>query len=135
MTMRALIDSIILSDEVLTSHIPASRWGEAGSFNETPKRPFAEYRWSVTNPGPHTRSQVASANLSVYVHDDPGNNSEHIIPVLARLRRTLEEAVTAVGFDASLVGADWQFDGPDAYDDGHRTAVRYGTYRIVGTGL
>jgi hypothetical protein len=135
MTMRGLIDSIITSDSTLTTLVPADRWREAWVDDSTPIRPFVEYRWGLTSPSVHSQNAVRSAPLDLYVHDDQGSFDSKINPVISRLRIVLEVAAGMVGFGASLVAAEWSEDGPDAYDDGHRTAVRYTRYRIVGTGL
>lgn len=133
--MRGLIDSIVLSDGELTALVPADRWREAGANADTPARPFAEYRWGLSQPGVTSRSQVRSQILDVYVHDEEGSYDAVINPAISRLRTVLDAATGSVGFGASLAGAVWQEDSPDIYDDGHRTAVRYSRYRIIGTGI
>lgn len=135
MTMRGLIDGVILGDVALLALVPADRWREAWSDDTTPLRPFVEYRWGLTAPSVHPMHLVRSAPLDLYVHDDAGSFDRKINPVIARLRVVLDAAAGVVNAGASLVAAEWQEDGPDAYDDGHRTAVRYTRYRIVGTGL
>lgn len=136
MSLRGLVDTIILADAGLTALIPAERWREAhNGQDDTPPRPFAEYRWGLTSQSVSPRNPVRSAALEIYVHDDQGSYDSKINPVIARLRAVLEAATGSVGIDSSLTAAEWQEDGPDAYDDGHRTAVRYTRYRVIGTGL
>lgn len=135
MTLRGLVDSILTTDAALVAIVPADRWREAWADDSTPVRPFVEYRWGLTAPSVHRAASIRSAPLDLYVHDDNGSFDSRINPVISRLRIVLEAAAGRVGFGASLVAAEWSEDGPDAYDDGHRTAVRYTRYRIVGTGL
>jgi hypothetical protein len=134
-TIRGLVDDIILADSTLTDLVPAERWREAWMDDTTPARPFVEYRWGLTLPSVHHANLVRSAPLDLYVHDDQGSFDSKINPVITRLRDVLEAAAGTVAEGASLICAEWQEDGPDGYDDGHRTAVRYTRYRIVGTGF
>lgn len=135
MTMRELIDGVISADLELMALIPVTSWREALSDDSTPARPFVEYRWGLVSRSVTPSNPVRSAILDLYVHDNPGSFDSRINPVIVRLRPVLEAAAGTVAEGASLVCAEWQEDGPDAYDDGHRTAVRYTRYRIVGTGL
>lgn len=135
MTMRGLVDSLILADSALTDLVPQERWREGSSDNETPLTPFVEYRWGPTTPSVTPRSPVRSCTLTIYVHDKIGSYDRVINPIVDRLKTTLGDAGAVVAEGASLVAADWQDDGEDGYDDGHRTIVRTTRYRIVGTGL
>lgn len=137
MTMRGLIDSIILSDEQLMALIPEERWREANSTDDAPERPFAEYRWGITSSSVLPRHPVRSAVLQVYVHDDQGSFDARINPIIVRLKAVLALAagINSPTLGASIIACDWMEDGPDTYDDGYRTAVRYTQFRVVGTGL
>lgn len=137
MSIRTLVDTAVVASVPLMAVAGPERWFEAGGVGgETPPFPFAEYRWGVETPafkmdgtGPVTMM------LDVYFHDEPGNYSANILPMVREFKRTILSAVGTQLDGTDLIGVSWEYDGPDSYDDGHRSAVRYSRYRLAGTGF
>lgn len=94
-------------------------------------RPFLQLRWGQNNVG---LDVVTRRNLVIWVHDEPGDYSVKIDPILFRLRTllpTLEGASNGLGH---VVAVEWTGDSEDLADDGHKTITRNTSFSLVGSG-
>jgi hypothetical protein len=129
--MRALVRSSIIADPTLNG------LGITGSSSfavdvDTPQaRPFLQLRWGANVPGLDT---VTRRDLVIWVHDEPGDYSASIDPIILRLRTLLAGLVGQNNGLGYVVAVEWTGDSEDLADDGHRTITRTTSFSLVGSG-
>jgi hypothetical protein len=129
--MRELIRSTIIADATLISLGITGPDSFAVDVDTPAERPFLQLRWGQNNIG---LDVVTRRNLVIWVHDEPGDYSVKIDPILFRLRAllpTLEGMNNGLGH---VVAVEWTGDSEDLADDGHQTITRNTSFSLVGSG-
>ena len=128
--MRTIIRNAIINDATLTGYGVTPEGTLSGDVDTPATRPFVNLKWGTDLPS-FRGSLTVQTNLAIWVHDNPGDYTR-ISQILTRLSVLLPSLV-AVKLDSSEVQvADFMGNGPDVQDDGHRTIVKVGNYRVVG---
>jgi hypothetical protein len=129
--MRKTIYSLIKD---IDPAIPADRWHQLGSVDETPEKPFGVYRLSGTAPGVTRRSKSRVVRLEVWVHDTPGsytridgvlNAVENVFDAVTHASAAEGESISQIDFDAR---------SPDLDDTGFRTICKMSSFTVIGKG-
>lgn len=113
----------------LTAEVDADAIFGAGPIDEPPGfRPFIELRFSGPFRGPFPG--VSYTNLTVWVHDDPGDYMR-IDAVIALVKDALSgvEREKQVS-EANAVCARWLGDSDDLVDDGYHTISRNAVFQL-----
>lgn len=114
--------------------IPAERWYQMGSIDETPEKPFGVYRLAMTQPGVTRRSKYRPTSLEVWVHDTPGSYTR-IDEVLNAVEDVLDAVIYASAAPTeSISAADFVSKSPDLDDTGFRTICKMSSFNIIGKG-
>lgn len=100
---------------------------------DTPQdRPFLQIRWG-RNDVALTKTEVGFRNLTIWVHDQPGDYTK-IDTIILRLRALLPTLVGESNGLGFVMAVEWTGDSEDLSDDGHRTITRNTSFRLVGSG-
>lgn len=76
-------------------------------------------------------SKVARLPYWIWIHDEQGSFENVIGAGLDRLRAVLPRDLPVVRPEGTLIECRWEGDSGDQFDDGFKTATRYGSYRIT----
>jgi hypothetical protein len=129
--MRAVVRSAIIGDAQLQALGVTSAGVLSGDIDTPEPRPFLNLKWGTRLPAPY--GGVAYRNtLAVWVHDEP-NDYGRIESILARLRVVLVGIQGVPDTNDYVSQVQWNGDGPDLKDDGHRTITRVGNFTINGS--
>jgi hypothetical protein len=126
--MRALIRNAIATDPTLMGLGVALSNVLSGDVDTPQGRPFINLRWGTTSEG---LAHVTRRNLTIWVHDRPGDYDAKIDPIIRRLRVILP-GLEGVAHPYGSV--EWAGDSEDLVDDGHGTIARTTSYSLVGSG-
>lgn len=129
--MRSLVRQAIISDPTINALGITGPNCFAVDVDTPQERPFLQLRWGRTDLGLDVATR---RNLVVWVHDQPGDYTLHIDPIIYRLRfliPSLEGQATGTGY---VMGAEWNGDSEDLADDGHKTITRNVSFSLVGSG-
>lgn len=129
--MRKLIRDAIIADPTLNSLGIDSDNCFAVDVDTPQERPFLQLRWGRNDIG---LDVVTRRNLVIWVHDQPGDYTAHIDPILFRLRAVITSLVGVAHTTGYLVEAEWNGDSEDLADDGHKTITRNTSFSLVGSG-
>lgn len=128
--MRAIVRNAIITDATLLALGVTPAATLAGNVDTPTGRPFLNLKWGSNLPS--FKEQVTvQTTLAIWVHDEPADY-ERIDKILARLHTLLPSLVGVVSGTSEVQVIEWQNDGPDLQDDGHRTIVKVATFLVVG---
>lgn len=129
--MRTIVRSAIISDPQLIALGVTPDATLSGDVDTPDARPFLNLKWGTRLPSV-MRASPRVVSLAIWVHHKP-SDYEPIDKILTRLQVLLPSIEGVTLPDGSEVQViDWLSDGPDLQDDGHRTIVKVGNYRVVG---
>jgi hypothetical protein len=131
--MRSLIFQAIISDATLNGFGIVSANSFAVDVDTPLLRPFLQLRWG-TNVVGLRQTAVTRRTLAIWVHDEPGDYSVKIDPIILRLRDLLPSLEGSNNGAGYLVSAEWLGDSEDLSDDGHGTITRNASFSLVGSG-
>lgn len=131
--MRALIYGAIIADPVLNGLGITDDSSFAVDVDTPQARPFLQLRWGINAVGLR-QTDVSRRTLTIWVHDEPGDYSVKIDPIIVRLRQLLPTLEGASNGAGHLVAVEWTGDSEDLADDGHRTITRNVSFSLVGSG-
>lgn len=129
--MRTLVRGAILADPTLNGLGIDGDNCFAVDVDTPQERPFLQLRWGRNDVG---LDVVTRRNLVIWVHDQPGDYSARIDPILYRLRFLIPSLVGQSDGTSYMQGAEWTGDSEDLADDGHRTITRNTSFSLVGSG-
>jgi len=129
--MRALVRSAIIDDLGLSALGIVDDAAFAVDVDTPVQRPFIQLRWGRNDPG---LDRVTRRNLVIWVHDNPGDYTVHIDPIILRLRTLLAGLEGMSNGLGHVVAVEWTGDSEDLSDDGHRTITRTTSFQLVGSG-
>jgi hypothetical protein len=129
--MRALVMSVIRGDATIQGLGIDSDNSFAVDVDTPGDRPFLQLRWGRNDPG---LDVVTRRNLVIWVHDQPGDYTTRIDPLISRLRVLLAGLEGMSNGLGHVVGVEWTGDSEDLADDGHRTIARTTSFVLVGSG-
>lgn len=129
--MRALVRSAIINDLDLSTLGIVDEAAFAVDVDTPQQRPFLQLRWGRNDPG---LDRVTRRNLVIWVHDNPGDYTVRIDPIILRLRTLLAGLEGMSNGLGHVVAVEWTGDSEDLSDDGHRTITRTTSFVLVGSG-
>jgi hypothetical protein len=129
--MRELVRAAIIGDSVLNGLGITGANSFAVDVDTPPTRPFLQLRWGRNDVG---LDVVTRRNLVVWVHDQPGDYTIHIDPIIYRLRPLLAGLEGQSNGLGHLIAAEWTGDSEDLTDDGHKTITRNVSFSLDGSG-
>lgn len=129
--MRTIVRSAIINDPALVGMGVKPEGVVTGDVDTPLARPFLNLKWGLTLPS-FRGSLTKTATLVIWVHNDPSDYGpiDRILTRLQVLLPSIEGSTAPDGSEVQVI--DWLGDGPDLQDDGHRTIVKVGNYRVVG---
>lgn len=128
--MRTIVRTAITGDAALQALGVTPEATLAGDVDTPQGRPFLNLKWGSNLPS--FKEQVTvQTTLTIWVHDEPADYAR-IDRILARLHVLLPSLAGVVSGDSEVQVIEWQQDGPDLQDDGHRTIVKVATFLVVG---
>lgn len=129
--MRVIVRNAIINDATLVSLGVTPEATLAGDVDTPAGRPFLNLKWGAESPSFRNHLTVQTT-LVVWVHHTPWDY-DPINKILSRLRILLPSIEGVTMPDGSEVQViNWQGNGPDLQDDGHRTIVKVGNYQVIG---
>lgn len=128
--MRTIVRNAIITDAALLALGVTPEATLAGDIDTPQGRPFLNLKWGQRLPSV-VRAAPRVVNLAIWVHDTPWDYGP-IDAILSRLQVLLPSIEGVVDGTSEVQVIDWLNDGPDLQDDGHRTIVKVGNYRVVG---
>lgn len=131
--MRSLIFSAITGDPALNFLGITDVSSFAVDVDTPGVKPFLQLRWGGNAVGLRN-TQVSRRTLTIWVHDEPGDYSVKIDPIILRLRALLPTLEGQSNGAGHLVAVEWTGDSEDLADDGHRTITRNSSFSLVGSG-
>lgn len=131
--MRALVYAAIITDPVLNGLGITDENSFAVDVDTPQSRPFLQLRWGINAVG-LAKTQVSRRTLVVWVHDQPGDYSVKIDPIIVRLRALLPTLEGLSNGAGHVISVEWTGDSEDLADDGHGTITRNTGFSLVGSG-
>lgn len=121
----------IVADPTLNSLGITSASSFAVDVDTPPTRPFLQLRWGRNDVG---LDVVTRRNLVIWAHDEPGDYSIAVDPIILRLRALLPGLEGQSNGSGHLIAVEWAGDSEDLTDDGHGTITRNVSFSLVGSG-
>lgn len=131
--MRSLIFGTLTTDPVLNGLGITSANSFAVDVDTPEGRPFLQLRWGANAIG-LGKTRVTRRTLTIWVHDEPGDYSVKIDPIILRLRELLPALEGVSNGLGHVVSIEWTGDSEDLADDGHGTITRNASFSLVGSG-
>lgn len=129
--MRAVIRTAIVEDATLQSLGVVASGVLTGDVDTPEPRPFLNLKWGATNPAPYGGAAQRTV-LAIWVHDVP-NDYDRIDSICRRLRVLMPSLLGLPDVSDYVSQVEWNGDGGDLRDDGHRTITRVSNYTINGS--
>jgi hypothetical protein len=117
---------MMVNTPAITALVPAGSIHGAGSVPGAPKdKPFMVLRLGMELPN---AVQSRNGELTVYVHDEPGDYGR-IDDILLAVYQTLDRFQVK---EPGAVCVEFLEGSQDLFDDGYGTIMRYSSWKLVG---